>query len=69
MSSDLPLLPALALYGLAAGLALVLTRPSSGMRTVVFTLLIGVALLGSLSLAVTWIVNMVAAEADWNYYQ
>jgi hypothetical protein len=69
MSSDLPLLPALALYGLAAGLALVLTRPSSGMRTVVLTLLIGVALLGSLSLAVNWVVNTVAAEADWNYYQ
>lgn len=69
MSSSIPIIPVLFLYGLSAGLALVLTRPSSGMRSVVFTLLIGIAMMAGLSLAVNWVVGEIAYEASWYYYK
>lgn len=69
MSSSIPIVPVLFLYALSAGLALVLTRPSSGMRSVVLTLLIGIAMMAGLSLGVNWIVGRIAYEASWYYSQ
>lgn len=69
MSSTVPILPALALYGLVAGLTFVLTRPSSGMRSVVLTLLIGVAMMAGLSFAINWVVDEIAYQASWYYYR
>lgn len=69
MSSSIPIIPVLFLYGLSAGLALVLTRPSSGMRSIVLTLLIGFAMMAGFSLTVNWVVAKIAYEASWYYYQ
>ncbi|MGH7040063.1 MAG: hypothetical protein ACREFK_16835 [Stellaceae bacterium] len=69
MPNTIPLVPVLFLYCLSAGLALVLTKPSSGMRSVVVTLLIGFAMMAAFSLAVNWAVAKIAYEASWYYYQ
>jgi hypothetical protein len=69
MPSPLPITPLLALYVVAAVLALFVTKPSTGLRAVVLTLIIGIAMLGGIGLSVTSIVNKVAAEASWYYDQ
>ena len=65
----IPILPLLALYALSAGLALFVTKPSSGLRAVVLTLIIGIAMLGGISFVVTSIVSRIAYEASWYYDQ
>jgi hypothetical protein len=65
MPGPLPITPLLALYVVAAVLALFVTKPSTGLRAVVLTLIIGIAMLGGIGLAVTSILNKVAAEASW----
>ncbi|HJU15148.1 MAG TPA: hypothetical protein VJ770_01650 [Stellaceae bacterium] len=67
MSTPLPIIPLLVLYSLAAGLAFVVTKPSSGLRSVVVTLLIGAAMLAGLSFAVNALVAEIAFEASWYY--
>jgi hypothetical protein len=69
MSNSIPIVPVLFLYGLSAGLALVLTKPSSGMRSVVLTVLVGIAMMAGLTLAVNWVVGEIAYEASWYFYQ
>jgi hypothetical protein len=65
----IPLAPLLVLYLIAAGLALFVTRPSTGLRAVVLTVIIGVAMLAGISFAVESIINKVADEASWYYDQ
>lgn len=67
--SALPVFPLLAVYGVAAGLAIFITRPSSGLRAVVLILIIGVAMLVGISFTVTSILGRVATEASWYYDQ
>ena len=69
MSNTIPIIPVLFLYALSAGLAFVLTKPSSGMRSVVLTLLVGIAMMASLSFTINWVVSKIAYEASWFYYQ
>jgi hypothetical protein len=65
MPSSLSITPLLALYVIAAVLALFVTKPSTGLRAVVLTLIIGIAMLGGIGLAVTSVINKVASEASW----
>jgi hypothetical protein len=67
--SHIPVLPLLALYGLTAAAALFITRPSTGMRAVVLTLVIGIAMLAGISLTVSAIIDKISYEASWSYYQ
>jgi hypothetical protein len=62
---SLPLLPLLALYLLLAGLALFVTKPASGLRTVVLTLIIGITMLGTLGFAVTAVLHHISYEESW----
>jgi hypothetical protein len=67
--SALPIFPLATLYLLLSALALFVTKPASGLRAVVLTLIIGIAMLGALGLAVTAIVNAINYQASWSYDQ
>jgi hypothetical protein len=69
MSQNIPILPLLALYAVTAASALFVTRPSSGRRAVVLTLIIGGAMLLGISLTVGAIIDKISYEASWSYYQ
>lgn len=68
MLLGIPLRSVLILSGLVGALALIWTKPSSGMRSVVLTLLIGTAMLAGLSLAVFSIVHAISYEESWGFY-
>lgn len=68
MSGGIPILPLLVLYLLASGLALFVTRPSSGRRAVVLTLIIGVAMPAGVGLTVSSLASKIAYEASWGWY-
>lgn len=69
MSQHIPILPLLALYAVTAASALFVTRPSTGRRAVVLTLVIGIAMLLGISLTIASIINQISYEASWSYYQ
>jgi hypothetical protein len=69
MPNSIPIVPVLFLYALSAGLAFVLTKPSSGMRSVVMTLLVGIAMMAALTFAVNWVITEIAYAASWYFYQ
>ena len=69
MSHHIPILSLLALYAVTAAAAVFVTRPSSGRRAVVLTLIIGVAMLLGISLTIGSIISQISYEASWSYYQ